>query len=59
MALAGADHRSRLLREDWGSLAKQALENVLQASSVLADRVPPLPHELAPLSTLAGIDDPC
>lgn len=43
-------------QEDWGFLAQQALEKVLKASIVLADREPPLTHELAALATLAEIE---
>lgn len=43
-------------QEDWGFLAQQALEKVLKASIVLADREPPLSHELSTLADLAGVE---
>jgi HEPN domain-containing protein len=42
-------------QEDWGFLAQQALEKLLKACIVLADREPPLTHELSILADLAGV----
>jgi hypothetical protein len=40
--------------EDWGFTAQQALEKLLKAWIVLADRQPPKVHDLADLAALAG-----
>jgi HEPN domain-containing protein len=40
--------------EDWGFTAQQALEKLLKAWIVLADRQPPRVHDLADLAMLAG-----
>lgn len=40
--------------EDWGFTAQQAVEKLLKAWIVLADRRPPRLHELADLAVLAG-----
>jgi HEPN domain-containing protein len=40
--------------EDWGFTAQQALEKLLKAWIVLADRQPPRLHDLADLAVLAG-----
>ena len=40
--------------EDWGFTAQQALEKLLKAWIVLADRQPPRRHDLAELAALAG-----
>ena len=40
--------------EDWGFTAQQALEKLLKAWIVLADRQPPRMHDLADLAVLAG-----
>ena len=40
--------------EDWGFTAQQALEKLLKAWIVLADRQPPKRHDLADLAGLAG-----
>jgi HEPN domain-containing protein len=42
--------------EDWGFLAQQALEKILKAWIVLADRRPPRRHDLSELAQQAGID---
>jgi HEPN domain-containing protein len=42
--------------EDWGFLAQQALEKILKAWIVLADRRPPRRHDLSELALQAGID---
>jgi HEPN domain-containing protein len=39
--------------EDWGFTAQQALEKLLKAWIVLADRQPPRAHDLADLAVLA------
>jgi HEPN domain-containing protein len=39
--------------EDWGFTAKQALEKLLKAQIVLADRAPPRRHDLGELAALA------
>lgn len=40
--------------EDWGFTAQQALEKLLKAWIVLADRQPPRAHDLEDLAVLAG-----
>lgn len=40
--------------EDWGFTAQQALEKLLKAWIVLADRQPPRVHDLEDLAALAG-----
>jgi hypothetical protein len=40
--------------EDWGFTAQQALEKLLKAQIVLADRDPPRRHDLGELAALAG-----
>ncbi|MCP9928371.1 HEPN domain-containing protein [Cyanobium sp. CH-040] len=40
--------------EDWGFTAQQALEKLLKAWIVLADRQPPRAHDLEDLAALAG-----
>ena len=40
--------------EDWGSTAQQAVEKLLKAWIVLADRRPPRVHDLEDLFALAG-----
>ena len=40
--------------EDWGFSAQQAVEKLLKAWIVLADRQPPKVHDLADLADLAG-----
>lgn len=40
--------------EDWGFSAQQAVEKLLKAWIVLADRQPPKVHDLADLERLAG-----
>ena len=40
--------------EDWGFSAQQAVEKLLKAWIVLADRQPPKGHDLANLADLAG-----
>jgi hypothetical protein len=40
--------------EDWGFTAQQALEKLLKAWIVLADRQPPKVQDLADLAVLAG-----
>ena len=39
--------------EDWGFTAQQALEKLLKAQIVLADRAPPRRHDLGELAALA------
>jgi HEPN domain-containing protein len=41
--------------EDWGFTAQQALEKLLKAWIVLADRQPPRAHDLEDLAALAGL----
>jgi len=41
--------------EDWGFTAQQALEKLLKAWIVLADRRPPRVHDLADLADLAAL----
>ena len=41
-------------QENWGFLAQQCVENLLKGLIVLADRQPPLSHDLARLQLLAG-----
>ena len=41
--------------EDWGFTAQQALEKLLKAWIVLANRIPPRVHELADLAQLAQV----
>jgi HEPN domain-containing protein len=41
--------------EDWGFTAQQALEKLLKAWIVLADRRPPKVHDLADLAVLAQL----
>ncbi|MBE9154311.1 HEPN domain-containing protein [Cyanobium sp. LEGE 06113] len=42
--------------EDWGFTAQQALEKLLKAWIVLADRQPPRAHDLADLAVLALLE---
>lgn len=42
--------------EDWGFTAQQALEKLLKAEIVRADRQPPRSHELGELAGLAGLE---
>jgi HEPN domain-containing protein len=44
--------------EDWGFVAQQAIEKILKAWIVLADRRPPHRHDLEELADLAGIHLP-
>ncbi|MFM8526108.1 MAG: HEPN domain-containing protein [Cyanobacteriota bacterium] len=41
--------------EDWGFTAQQAVEKILKAWIVLADRSVPRTHDLADLMALAGV----
>jgi HEPN domain-containing protein len=41
--------------EDWGFTAQQAVEKILKAWIVLADRQPPRRHDLEELAGLAGV----
>jgi HEPN domain-containing protein len=42
--------------EDWGFTAQQALEKILKAWIVLADRQPPRRHDLGELAELAALE---
>lgn len=42
--------------EDWGFTAQQALEKILKAWIVLADRQPPRRHDLEELAELAALE---
>ncbi|TVS02654.1 MAG: HEPN domain-containing protein [Cyanobium sp. PLM2.Bin73] len=42
--------------EDWGFTAQQAVEKILKAWIVLADRQPPRRHDLGELAELAGLE---
>lgn len=45
-------------QENWGFLAQQCVENLLKGFIVLADRQPPLSHDLGRLQQLAGVSLP-
>lgn len=45
-------------QDNWGFLAQQCVENLLKGFIVLADRQPPLSHDLGRLQQLAGVSLP-
>jgi HEPN domain-containing protein len=54
--MSPAEDAALLLGEDWGFLAQQALQKILKAWIVLADRRPPRRHDLGELAEQAEID---